>query len=255
MNNVVIATTTADATAVEAVRSHHAELAGGLASRLAVLLAAARSGQDISQPRADLVGWCRSELLPHARAEEEVLYAAAQPLVSARMLVEAMVAEHHLLGDLIDQVEGADDPVTAAGAGTALQQIFDSHVTKENDQLLPLLAEAPGVSLADLLGAMHAALEQETEAADGAHAPACGCGEHDPAEDPELDARTVPHKIRHATIFGALDAVGSGAGLVLIAPHDPLPLLAQLERRSPNTFDVSYLQRGPETWRLRFARR
>ena len=43
-------------------------------------------------------------------------------------------------------------------------------------------------------------------------------------------------------------------GLVLIAPHDPLPLLAQIERRNPGLFTVDYLERGPATWRLQFVR-
>jgi uncharacterized protein (DUF2249 family) len=83
----------------------------------------------------------------------------------------------------------------------------------------------------------------------------CGCGhQHPDAVLPELDAREVPHAIRHATIFGALDSVRAGSGLVLVAPHDPLPLLAQLEQRSPGLFTVDYLQRGPENWRVRFIR-
>ncbi|HEX6247963.1 MAG TPA: DUF2249 domain-containing protein [Nocardioidaceae bacterium] len=82
----------------------------------------------------------------------------------------------------------------------------------------------------------------------------CNCGEKDDAGYPELDARAVPHAIRHATIFGALDAVRPGSGMVLVAPHDPLPLLAQIEQRSPGTFEVSYLERGPEAWRLQFVR-
>ena len=65
----------------------------------------------------------------------------------------------------------------------------------------------------------------------------------------------MPHAIRHATIFGALDGIGSGEALVLVAPHDPVPLLAQLEQRSPGVFAVSYLERGPEAWRLRLLRR
>jgi uncharacterized protein (DUF2249 family) len=77
----------------------------------------------------------------------------------------------------------------------------------------------------------------------------------DPAGYPELDARAVPHAIRHATVFAALDAVRPGVGLVLVAPHDPLPLLAQLERREPGAFDVDYLERGPEAWRLAIVRR
>ena len=74
------------------------------------------------------------------------------------------------------------------------------------------------------------------------------------AERPS-DARAIPHAIRHATIFGALDGVRPGKGLVLVAPHDPLPLLAQLEQREPGAFEVSYLERGPEAWRLALVRR
>ena len=46
-----------------------------------------------------------------------------------------------------------------------------------------------------------------------------------------------------------------GGGLVLIAPHDPLPLLAQIERRTPGLFAVDYLERGPQAWRLQFVHR
>ncbi|HEX6150833.1 DUF2249 domain-containing protein [Nocardioides sp.] len=94
----------------------------------------------------------------------------------------------------------------------------------------------------------------EESAAGGCGGHACTCGETDAGELPELDARAVPHAIRHATIFGALDALGPGGGLVLVAPHDPLPLLNQLEARSPGGFSVDYLERGPEAWRLRFRR-
>ena len=93
--------------------------------------------------------------------------------------------------------------------------------------------------------------EAEKQTQPAAHA--CACGEHD-AELPELDARAIPHAIRHATIFGALDSVRPGGGLVLIAPHDPLPLLAQIEQRTPGLFAVDYLERGPQAWRLQFVR-
>jgi uncharacterized protein (DUF2249 family) len=258
MNDVVIASTPADAAAIEAVRGHHAELAGGLAARVSALHGAARSGQDAAPARADLVAWARAELLPHARAEETALYPAGQALPRARMLVEAMLAEHGVLAELVDQL-ASGDAVQAVAAAGALQALFDTHVEKENELLLPALAEAGEVSLGDLLAQMHAALGEHQEASADDAAPtgghSCGCGEHDAAGDPELDARVVPHAIRHATVFGALDAVRPGRGLVLIAPHDPLPLLRQIEQREPGVFEVSYLERGPEAWRLRLARR
>lgn len=82
----------------------------------------------------------------------------------------------------------------------------------------------------------------------------CTCGEQDPAGYPELDARVIPHAIRHATIFGALDSVQAGGGLVLVAPHEPNPLLAQVADRYAGAFETSYLERGPEAWRILFQR-
>ena len=77
----------------------------------------------------------------------------------------------------------------------------------------------------------------------------CACG-HDHAE-PELDARVIPHAIRHGAIFGALASLPPGGALILIAPHDPVPLLDQIRERVGEAIEVSYLERGPETWRLR----
>ncbi|MGH3445612.1 MAG: DUF2249 domain-containing protein [Nocardioidaceae bacterium] len=100
---------------------------------------------------------------------------------------------------------------------------------------------------------MHDVLGQHGAAEHGAHT--CACGEQDGAGFPELDSRTVPHAIRHATIFGALDSLRAGGGLVLLVSHDPVPLLAQLEQRAPGRFELEYLERGPDVWRLQFTLR
>ena len=55
--------------------------------------------------------------------------------------------------------------------------------------------------------------------------------------------------------MGALDSLTPGAAIELIAPHEPLPLLAQIDNRYQQGFDISYLERGPEQWRLRMARK
>lgn len=82
---------------------------------------------------------------------------------------------------------------------------------------------------------------------------ACGCG-HDHAEDaPRLDARLIPHAIRHGAILGALSQVQPGAAMVLIAPHDPVPLLNQIAAGFDDV-TVSYLVQGPEEWQLLLAR-
>lgn len=90
--------------------------------------------------------------------------------------------------------------------------------------------------------------------AEAATSGGCACGGHDEAI-PELDAGSVPHAIRHATVFGALSAISPGFAMDLRAPHDPLPLLAQIEERMPGQWEIRYLQEGPTDWLLRLMRR
>lgn len=77
----------------------------------------------------------------------------------------------------------------------------------------------------------------------------CACGGHD-EELPELDVQTIPHAIRHAAIFGALESLRPGFAMVISATHDPVPLLTQLKERHAETFNVRYLDEGPERWRI-----
>jgi uncharacterized protein (DUF2249 family)/iron-sulfur cluster repair protein YtfE (RIC family) len=269
MSTVTIASSSEDAVAAEKVEQHHAEMAGRLHLLTAAVLAAARQGEAEPQ-RQELVAWLRDELVPHATAEEKTLYPAAGVLSHGRLLVEAMLAEHALIHRLVADIESAKDPVTVAALAKALETTFDSHLAKENDQLIPTLVESPRYSVAEMLEGMHELLGGHEGGHEGGHdegrgsaaaAPAgssghqCACGGHDEAGMPELDTRTIPHAIRHATIFGALDGLRPGSGLLLTGNHDPLPLLAQLEQRAPGAFDVSYVERGPEVWRLKLERR
>lgn len=268
MDTVVIASTEQDAAAVEAVKGHHAEMAGTLAMlarRVATAAAAADTDGDTGPAfaaRDELVRWAEGDLVPHALAEEKAMYPLAHRDSRARLLIDAMLVEHQLILGLVASLKAARTPVEAAAEARALSVTFESHLAKENEQVLPLLAASPEVSLAAALAGMHELLGghaheetyDETPAAQGGCGGGCACGETDGADLPELDARTVPHAIRHATIFGALDAVRPGSGMVLVAPHDPLPLLKQLEDRAPSAFSVDYLERGPEAWRLRFVR-
>ena len=57
----------------------------------------------------------------------------------------------------------------------------------------------------------------------------CGCGEH-PSERLTLDARTIPHRLRHAAVIGAASSLGVGEGFDLVAPHVPAPLLQQIDQ-------------------------
>jgi uncharacterized protein (DUF2249 family)/iron-sulfur cluster repair protein YtfE (RIC family) len=260
MSDVVIASNQADAEAAEAVVQHHAQMSGALSAYVEGLVEAAGRRADLiaaGLARTELVDWCRRELLPHAAAEEEALYPAARSTVEGRLLVEGMLAEHGVIGALVETLERATDPIRAAVAAESLRAVFESHLAKENELVVPLLLSTPGVSVAALLGGMHELLGESTdvEGAGGCGSGhTCSCGEAEAPGHPELDARTIPHAIRHASIFGALETVRPGAGLVLVAPHDPVPLLDQIRDRWPGEFSVDYLESGPEAWRLELVR-
>ncbi|MFH9861134.1 DUF2249 domain-containing protein [Streptomyces sp. NPDC017202] len=278
MSMLTLASAPEDAAALEGAEAHHARLAGELAGRVTMLLTAVdRDPVAAERIHAGLVAFCDRSLLPHAAVEEAALYPAAHRLPEARLLIESLVGEHRCLTALVDALRSAPGPAGAAADARALQVLFEEHVAKENGLVLPLLAMTPDISLASLLADMHHRLANGT-AVDGGAPRAqddeeghdmrgrrtdetggcggvCGCGGAQEAAEPELDVREVPHSLRHAAVFGALDAVPAGTAVILVAPHDPLPLLAQIEQRSPGVFSVEYLESGPEAWRLRLGHR
>ncbi len=264
MNDVVIASNPSDSRAAAAVGRHHAHLAGAWQLRAEAVVSA--GPQDWQDARNDLVAWSRRELLPHAAAEERTLYAAARARPEGRLLIDAMVDEHELITRLVQELAAATTSLAAATRAHALRVVLDSHVAKEDTLVLPLLVSAPEVSVSELLEGMHDLIGDADEgrgmaptrsSSDEGSSDEGSSDEDertDPQRYPQLDARAVPHAIRHATIFGALEAVAPGGGLVLVAPHDPKPLLAQVAQRYPGVFAVEYLDRGPQAWRLAFTR-
>jgi len=60
-----------------------------------------------------------------------------------------------------------------------------------------------------------------------------------------FDARGIAKRFRHAAIFGALDALGSGETMKFVNDHDPLPLLAQLQARYGEAVSIEYQTREP----------
>lgn len=268
LDGVIVSSTAADAEAVDNIKNHHAQLAGSLDTLAESVLSAADRGTEIDLAWSALVEFLTDELLPHAAAEEDRLYPAAARTERARPLIESMIAAHRVIATLVERIRRERSPVRAAAEVEALRVVFNAHLEDENERILPIVAADPEVSLAEVTEGMHELLgggggccgghdhghDHGHAAAEGPGEPhVCACGEHD-HEDPVLDVREVPHAIRHATVFGAFDAVPEGGALVLIAPHDPIPLLHQLGDRSGGRIAVDYEQRGPDAWRLRLIK-
>ncbi|MBP1202802.1 uncharacterized protein (DUF2249 family) [Duganella sp. 1411] len=60
-----------------------------------------------------------------------------------------------------------------------------------------------------------------------------------------FDARGVAKRFRHAAIFGALESLNPGEIMRFCNDHDPLPLLAQIERIYGNRVKAAYVARQP----------
>jgi len=71
----------------------------------------------------------------------------------------------------------------------------------------------------------------------------------------ELDVRVIPPRERHPRIFALFDRLEPGQGFVLVNDHDPKPLYYQFQAERPGQVDWSYLEEGPEVWRVRIAKK
>lgn len=76
---------------------------------------------------------------------------------------------------------------------------------------------------------------------------------HD-ADTLEIDVRSLVPMQRHQKIFELVDRLAPGGKLVLVNDHDPKPLHYQLEAEHPQQFSWTYLERGPQVWRVVIGR-
>ena len=71
----------------------------------------------------------------------------------------------------------------------------------------------------------------------------------------ELDVREIPPRERHPRIFALFDGLEPGQGFILVNDHDPKPLHYQFQAERPGQVDWTYLEEGPEVWRVRIAKK
>ena len=147
-------TTMTDAQAAEAIRAHHDEMASELRRRVAAVGSAVRDGHSLADSRERVLEYLDNELLPHAAAEEKALYPAGDAGLLA-LLVRSMRDEHVNLVNHVDRLRGASEAVEVIGISSAILALFESHLHKENEVLIPALVADPDVSLGTLLGGMH----------------------------------------------------------------------------------------------------
>ena len=141
--------------ATEQVRQivhHHALLRRGVERRCGALCEAAEHGIPFLRQMAILRDYLAGEVLPHAEAEELTLYPAAAQ--TRGELVRTLTAEHRTLAYLAGRLRPGADGGEAATVSEWIATLFAGHVAKENDLLLPALADS-GADLAALLADTH----------------------------------------------------------------------------------------------------
>jgi uncharacterized protein (DUF2249 family)/hemerythrin-like domain-containing protein len=155
--------------AYRAILKHHTLLREEVERRVEVLRATSEEpgarptdGAGYQEAVVGLAGFLDEEVLPHAAAEEQVLYppAARDQL---RTTVDQMVVEHRRLAELTEGLSSAGRASDPVARGADIAALFAEHVARENDVLLPRLLSDDGIDLADLLEQM----QQLTEAARG----------------------------------------------------------------------------------------
>ena len=70
-----------------------------------------------------------------------------------------------------------------------------------------------------------------------------------------LDVTLLEPKQKHPTIFQHFDKLAEGESLTLHNDHDPKPLYYQLLGERGDIFTWQYLEKGPEWWKVKIAKR
>ena len=74
------------------------------------------------------------------------------------------------------------------------------------------------------------------------------------ADLPFIAVRTIQPRERHPKIFAMANALAVGESFVIVNDHDPRPLHYQLQAEYPGQFSWTYLESGPDVWRVQLGR-
>jgi iron-sulfur cluster repair protein YtfE (RIC family) len=125
----------------------------GLIEHIDHLAAAARRMPQITPGERDglrdrMIGFLRGTLLPHAKAEEEILYPEWARLVGFADAAVPMVHDHQAIVARVDRlaIADADDVDTLQQLLYELHALISVHFAKEEDIQLPAFDAAPDVA-------------------------------------------------------------------------------------------------------------
>lgn len=244
--------------AAAAIADHSRALADRLVHLTDAVLEAVDDGDDGATEALALFGWYRSDLLPQIKAMEAAVYARGRERETTALLVQALLDGHTRLRELCESLDSVDGPGRAAGTAAAANVLYAAHVAQESGRLLPELVRL-GVDFDEVAADRPELTGGERRRAEvKAHLVTDADGSA-PAIEPvtgteELDVRPMSHEARHGVILGKMQALTATGKLIIVNDHDPLPLKYQAEAMWPDQFAWTYLDEGPEEWRVAIAR-
>lgn len=71
----------------------------------------------------------------------------------------------------------------------------------------------------------------------------------------QVDARKYPPIQKHDVIFKTFEGLKPGEKMELLNDHDPKPLHYQMMHEYTDQFEFSYLEQGPEVWRVAIGKK
>ena len=66
-----------------------------------------------------------------------------------------------------------------------------------------------------------------------------------------IKVANIDPRYRHTIIFRLFEHLGPNDSLQIVVDHDPKPLRLQLEARHGSRCNWSYIEKGPDIWRIR----
>lgn len=70
----------------------------------------------------------------------------------------------------------------------------------------------------------------------------------------QIDVREIQPRERHPLIFKTFDELAPGEAFELVNDHDPKPLYYQFQAERAGQIVWTYLEEGPERWRVKVGK-
>lgn len=132
--------------ATDAFRAEHVELMGHIEHlRTTAARLPAMSPSEREAELQSIVGFLRESLVPHAEAEERILYPAVAAVLGDPEATATMVSDHRAIVSRIEALAAADaeDLDRLQELLYGLYALLNVHFRKEEDDYLPLLERRP----------------------------------------------------------------------------------------------------------------